>query len=39
MKQDPDDLKPPHDSVESLMAAFRQAWINLLKSRDNNQTI
>jgi len=28
---DPDDLKPPHYSIDSLMAAFRQAWALLKK--------
>jgi hypothetical protein len=33
--QDPDDLKPPHDSIQSLLAAFRQAWH---EERNSNET-
>lgn len=25
-QQDPDDLKTPHESMDSLMRAFEQAW-------------
>lgn len=33
-QQDPDDLKTPHESIDSLMQAFEQAWQELKDQKE-----
>ena len=32
---DPDDQKPPHYDIDSLIKAFEQAWQQLKQQKDN----
>lgn len=35
-RQDPDDLKTPHEDLDSLMQAFEQAWQRLRYEKEQN---
>ena len=37
MKKDPDDLKIPHKSIDSLMQAFEQVWVELKLKKEQNE--
>ena len=36
MKKDPDDQKPPHYDIDSLMQAFEQAWLELKLKKEQH---
>ena len=39
MKSDPDDQKPPHYDINSLMRAFEQAWQQLKDREEQHNEI